>query len=172
MTNLFSFKKGLWKGITTNHPSLLTKATEHKLNILREYTYSEIQYELKLSNQLTNDIVSQFTAKVWNYSDEEYYELPIETLVQLLMESIKTECRRYNFTDEKIKSILKVLTDHMVLCPEALILLEAKLRCEVIYPYIVEKMIELDCPEELAFLIIPTTREIEHRLMLDAVECD
>ena len=74
MTNLFSFKKGLWKGITTNHPSLLTKATKHKLDILTEYTYSEIQYELKLSYQLTNDIVSLFTTKVWNYDDEEDYE--------------------------------------------------------------------------------------------------
>ena len=60
----------------------------------------------------------------------------------------------------------------MLLSPEALLLLEAKLRCELIYPYIVEKMIELDCPGELAIQIIPTAREIEHRLMLDAVEYD
>ena len=172
MTNLFSFKKGLWKGITTNHPSLLTKATKHKLDILIGYIYDEVQPEFELSNQLTNDIVSLFTTKVWNYDDEEDYEVPLETLVNLLLESIETECRRCNFTDEKIKSILKVLRLYTDLCPEALILLEAKLRCELIYPYIVEKMIELDCPGELAIQIIPTAREIEHRLMLDAVEYD
>lgn len=172
MTNLFSFKKGLWKGITTNYPSLLTKATKHKLDLLIGYIYDEVQPEFELSNQLTNDIVSLFTTKVWNYDDEEDYEVPLETLVNLLLESIETECRRYNFTDEKIKSILKVLRLYTDLCPEALILLEAKLRCELIYPYIVEKMIELDCPGELAIQIIPTAREIEHRLMLDAVEYD
>ena len=57
MTNLFSFKKGLWKGITTHHPSLLTKATKHKLDILIGYIYDEVQPEFELSNQLTNDIL-------------------------------------------------------------------------------------------------------------------
>ena len=172
MTNLFSFKKGLWKGITTNHPSLLSEATELKLQLLTKFLYEEVQYEFKLSYELTNDIESLFFTKVWNQSDERDTELSIDTVANLLIESIETECRRYNFTDEKIKSILKVLRLYTDLCPEALILLEAKLRCEVIYPYIVEKMIELDCPGELAIQIIPTAREIEHRLMLDAVECD
>ena len=172
MTNLFSFKKGLWKGITTNHPSLLTEATKHKLDLLIGYIYDEVQPEFELSNQLTNDIVSLFTTKVWNYDDEEDYELPLETIVNLLLESTETECRRNNFTEEKIASILKVLKEHTNQCSESLIVLEAKLRCDVIYPYLVEKLIEMDCPGELAIQIIPTAREIEHRLMLDAVECD
>lgn len=30
----------------------------------------------------------------------------------------------------------------------------------------------MDCPNDVAIQIIPSAREIEHRLMLDAVECD
>ena len=172
MTNLFSFKKGLWKGITTNHTSLLTEATKHKLDLLIGYIYDEVQPEFELSNQLTNDIVSLFTTKVWNYDDEEDYELPLETIVNLLLESIETECRRNNLTEEKITSILKVLKEHTNQCSESLIVLEAKLRCDVIYPYLVEKLIDMDCPNDVAIQIIPTAREIEHCLMLDAVECD
>ena len=125
-----------------------------------------------MSNQLTNDIVSQFTTKVWNYYDEEDYELPLETIVNLLLESIETECRRNNLTEEKINSILKELKEHTNQCSESLIVLEAKLRCDVIYPYLVEKLIDMDCPDDVAIQIIPTAREIEHCLMLDAVECD
>ena len=172
MTNLFSFKKGLWKGITTNHPSLLTKATEHKLDILIGYIYDEVQPEFELSNQLTNDIVSLFTTKVWNYDDEEDYEVPLETLVNLLLESIETECRRNNLTEDNLKSMMTHLKEHTNQCPESLIVLEAKLRCDVIYLYLVEKLIDMDCPDDVAIQIIPTAREIEHRLMLDAVECD
>ena len=88
MTNLFSFKKGLWKGIATNHPSLLTKATEHKLDILIGYIYDEVQPEFKLSDELTNDIESMFITKVWNCDDGDGYELSLETLVNLLLEAV------------------------------------------------------------------------------------
>ena len=113
-----------------------------------------------------------FITKVWNCDDGDGYELSLETLVNLLLESTETECRRNNLTEEKINSTLKVLKEHTSQCSESLIVLEAKLRCDVIYPYLVEKLKDMDCPDDVAIQIIPTAREIEHRLMLDAVECD
>ena len=47
-----------------------------------------------------------------------------------------------------------------------------KLRCTLVYTYVVEKLIELNCPGDVAIQIIPPAQEIEHRLMLDAVNCD
>ena len=172
MTNLFSFKKDLWNGITANYPSLLTKATEHKLNTCTEYFYDEVQPEFELSDELTNNIISLFSSKVWNHSDEENYELPFETITVLFIESIVTECSRNNFTEDKLKLMIKKLKDCTDQCPKSLILLEAKLRCDIIFPYVINTLIEKGCPEELAIQITPSISEIEHRLILDAIECD
>ena len=172
MTNLFTFKKGLWKGITTNHPSLLSEATELKLQLLTKFLYEEVQYEFKLSYELTNDIESLFFTKVWNQSDERDTELSIDTVANLLIESIETECRSYNYPEEKIKSMIEEIKNHTYLCPEALILFESQLRCTLVYTSVVEKLIELNCPGDVAIQIIPPAQEIEHRLMLDAVNCN
>ena len=68
--------------------------------------------------------------------------------------------------------MIEDIKNHTYLNPEALILVESKLRCTLIYTYVVEKLIKMNCPGNVAIQIIPTAQEIEHCLMLDAVECD
>ena len=170
MNNLFTLKKDLWHAITLSDPALLSEATLQKLIALTDYLENEVQEEYKLSEELITDIRLAFNKRVWHYTDEEEFELSIKVMLDLLVESIMFECRRYNYSEEKVASICSSLKDVVCCIPETLEIHESKIRAIVIRAYIFEKFIEKGCPEELVYQIVPSHKEIERRLLMDILE--
>jgi hypothetical protein len=170
MKDLFTLKRDLWNRLTSNDPTLLSEATLQKLIALTDYLENEIKSEYKLSNELTNDIRMLFSKMVWRYKDEEDFELPLDVMLDLLTECIKAECCRYDYPKEEGAAMCKNLKDLIHCIPESLNLHESKIRAIVIHSYIIEKFTESKCPQELLFQIVPSHKEIETRLRMDALE--
>lgn len=170
MKDPFTLKRDLWHTITSSDPALLSEATLQKLIALTDYLENEVQEEYKLSEELLIDIRMSLNKKVWHYADEEDYELSIEIMLNLLVESIMFECRRYNYSEEKIASICSSLKDVVCCIPETLEIHESKIRAIVIRAYIIEKFIEKGCPEEFVYHVVPSHKEIERRLLMDILE--
>lgn len=170
MKELFTLKKDLWNSLTSNNPSLLSEATLQKLTALTDYLENEVQSEYKLSDELTNDIRMLFAKKVWHYQDDEEFELPLDIMLNLLAECINAECCRHNYSKDEAMSMSKALKELICCIPETLNIHESKIRAIVIHTHIVAELTELKCPEELLYQIVPSHKEIERRLMLDALE--
>ena len=171
MKDLFTLKKDLWNRLTSSDPSLLSEATLQKLIALTDYLENEVQSEFRLSCDLLTDIRILFAKKVWHYKSEEDFELPIEVMLGLLVESIKSECQRYNYSEGEICSMGSNLNELICSIPETLKFHDTKIRAIVIRSFIFDKFIEMGCPEELVCQIVPSHKEIECRLMIDALEC-
>jgi hypothetical protein len=170
MKELFTLKKDLWNRLSSSVPTLLSEATLQKLTALTEYLENEVQSEYNLSNELTSDIRMQFAKMVWHYKDEEDFEVPIEVMFDLLLESIKAECSRQNHREEDVTSMNEGLRELVCTIPETLDIHESKIRAIVVRSYIIEQFIEQGCPEELAYKFAPTHTDIEHRLLMDILE--
>lgn len=170
MKDLFTFKKDLWNRLTSNDPTLLSEATLQKLIALTDYLENEVQGEYKFSSELTDDIRIAFTKKVWHYQDDEDFELPIDVMLNLLVECIKSECHRHNYSEKEIASMANSLKELICCIPETMKIHESKIRATVIRSCIIEKLIEEGCPEELTYQIVPSHKEIERRLIMDALE--
>ncbi len=170
MKELFTLKKDLWNRLSSSVPTLLSEATLQKLTALTEYLENEVQSEYNLSNELTSDIRMQFAKMVWHYKDEEDFELPIDVMLNLLIDCITTECNRYNYPEKDTASISNNLRDLICCIPETLNIHESKIRAIVIHSYIVEKFTEMGLPETLIYQIVPSHKEIERRLMMDVLE--
>lgn len=170
MKDLFTLKRDLWNRLTSNDPTLLSEATLQKLIALTDYLENEVQNEYKLSCDLTADIRILFAKKVWHYQDDEEFELPIDVMLNLLVECIRSEYPKHNYSEEEAASMANILKELIGSIPETLKIHETKIRAIVIRSYIIEKLIELGCPEELIYEITPSHKEIERRLMMDALE--
>ncbi|MBO5802026.1 MAG: hypothetical protein J6R16_07105, partial [Alistipes sp.] len=105
MKDLFTLNRDLWKRLTSSDTTLLFEATLQKLIALSDYLENEVQSEYHLSNELTTDVRTLFTKKVWHSRDEEDFELSIEVMLGLLVESIESECRRYGYSEEEVVSM-------------------------------------------------------------------
>ena len=171
MKELFTLKKNLWNRLTSSNPTLLYEATMQKLVALTDYLENEVQGEYELSSQLTADIRVLFAKTVWHYNDDEDFEVPIGVMLDMLLECIRTECSQKNYRVEDVTSMSKSLRELVCAVPETLNIHESKIRAMVIRSYIIEQFIEQGCPEELACKFVPTHKEIEHRLLMDALEC-
>ena len=171
MKELFTLKKNLWNRLTSSNPTLLYEATMQKLVALTDYLENEVQGEYGLSSQLTADIRVLFAKTVWHYNDDEDFEVPIGVMLDMLLECIRTECSQKNYRVEDVTSMSKSLRELVCAVPETLNIHESKIRAMVIRSYIIEQFIEQGCPEELACKFAPTHKEIEHRLLMDVLEC-
>lgn len=171
MNNLFTLKKDLWYAITLSDPALLSEATLQKLIALTDYLENEVQEEYKLSEELVTDIRLAFNKRVWHYTDEEEFELSIEVMLDLLVDSISAECRRFGYPEAQIESMSNSLKCVVCCMPETLNIHESKIRAIVIRSYLIDKLAEKGCPEELVYQIVPSHKEIENRLMMDILEC-
>lgn len=170
MKELFTLKKDLWNRLTSSDTTLLSEATLQKLTALTDYIDNDVQSEYNLSDELITDIRMQFAKSVWHYKDEEDFELPLEIMLDLLIECIKTECCRHNYHEDEITSMCRNLKDIVCCIPETLNIHESKIRAIVIHTYIFEKLTELECPQELLYQIVPSHKEIENRLLMDILE--
>lgn len=170
MNELFTLKKDLWNRLTSSEPTLRSEATLQKLIALTDYLENEVQSECKLSCDLVADIRILFAKKVWHYKDEEDYELPIEVMLSLLVECIKSESLRYHYSEDEILAMAHNLTELICSIPETLKIHEHKIRAIVIRSYIFEKFTEMGCPEELVCQLVPSHKEIENRLLMDTLE--
>ena len=57
-----------------------------------------------------------------------------------------------------------------MLCSRVLQAHESKIRAIVIRSYIIDKFLEMGCPEAFVYQIVPSQKEIERRLMIDILE--
>lgn len=170
MKELFALKKDLWNRLTSSNPTLLYEASMQKLIALTDYLENEVQSECQLSDLLTADIRMLFANRVWHYSDEEDFEVPIKDMFDILLDCVKAVCSRQNHREEDIAYISKSLGELISYIPETLDIYESKIRAIVIRSYIIEQFIGQGCPEELAYNFTPTHKDIEHRLLMDILE--
>lgn len=170
MKDLFTLNRDLWNRLTSSDTTLLFEATLQKLIALSDYLENEVQSEYQLSNELTTDVRMLFTKKVWHSRDEEDFELSIEVMLGLLVESIESECRRYGYSEEEVASMTLNFKDLICCVPESFRAHETKIRAIVIRSYIIDKFLEMGCPEAFVYQIVPSQKEIERRLMIDILE--
>ena len=170
MKDLFTLNRDLWNRLTSSDTTLLFEATLQKLIALSDYLENEVQSEYQLSNELITDVRMLFTKKVWHSRDEEDFELSIEVMLGLLVESIESECRRYGYSEEEVVSMTLNFKDLICCVPESFRLHESKIRAIVIRSYIIDKFLEMGCPEAFVYQIVPSQKEIERRLMIDILE--
>ena len=170
MKNLFTLNRDLWNRLTLGDPTLLSEATLQKLIALTDYLENEVQSEYNLSNELTSDVRMLFTKKVWHCKDEEDFELSIEVMLRLLVESIESECRKYGYSDQEVVSMTQNFKNLVCSVPDSFRVHESKIRAIVVRSYIIDKFIEMGCPEEFVYQIVPTQTEVERRLMIDVLE--
>lgn len=168
MKNLFTFKKDLWDTLTLNNPTLLSEATMQKINAITYYLEGELQVDCKLSDELTEDIRMLFITKVWHYQDAEDFELSIEVMLSLLAESLESECIKCGYHNDDVALMSRNIRELVCCVPESLKIHESKIRAMVIHSYIVEKFAEMGCPYDVASDIVPSLKDIERRLMMDA----
>ncbi|MBO7235452.1 MAG: hypothetical protein J6V05_02580, partial [Alistipes sp.] len=160
----------LWNRLTLSDTTLLSEATLQKLIALSDYLENEVQSEYHLSNELTTDVRMLFTKKVWHSRDEEDFELSIEVMLRLLVESIESECRKYGYSDQEVVSMTQNFKNLVCSVPDSFRVHESKIRAIVVRSYIIDKFLEMGCPEEFVYQIVPSQKEIERRLMIDVLE--
>ena len=54
--------------------------------------------------------------------------------------------------------------------PESFSVHESKIRAIVVRSYIIDKFLEVGCPEDFVYQIVPSQKDIERRLMIDVLE--
>jgi flagellar biosynthesis component FlhA len=170
MKNLFTLNRDLWNRLTLSDTTLLSEATLQKLIALTDSLENEVQSEYNLSNELTSDVRMLFTKKVWHCKDEEDFELSIEVMLRLLVESIESECRKYGYSDQEVVSMTQNFKNLVCSVPDSFRVHESKIRAIVVRSYIIDKFLEMGCPEEFVYQIVPSQKEIERRLMIDVLE--
>ncbi|MBQ6612401.1 MAG: hypothetical protein IIX19_01635 [Alistipes sp.] len=171
MKNLFTLKKELWHTITSSDPTLLFESTLQKLMALTDYLDNEISEEYKLPSELTAEIRLHFAKRVWHYSADENFELSIELMLELLVDSIADECRYYGYSDAYIESMSGRIKEVMTSFPEFFAIHETKIRAIVIRSYLIEQLEAKGCPEEVVCQLVPSYQDIVNRLFLDILEC-
>lgn len=168
MKNLFTLNKDLWDSLTSSNPTLLTEATMQKINAITCYLEGELQTECGLSPKLTDDIRMLFVKRVWHYSDAEDFELPIDVMLGLLVDSLECECQRQGCHSEAIEALSRSVRELVGYIPESFKVHESRIRAMVIHSYMVERYTQMGCSFDAACELAPSLHDIEHRLMMDA----
>ena len=170
MKDLFTLNRDLWNRLTLSDTTLLSEATLQKLIAITDYLENEVQSEYNLSNELISDIRMLFTKKVWHCKNEEDFELSIEVMLSLLVESIESECLGYGYSEDKVVTMTQNFKNLACSAPESFSVHESKIRAIVVRSYIIDKFLEVGCPEDFVYQIVPSQKDIERRLMIDVLE--
>lgn len=170
MKELFTLNKELWNRLTSNNPTLLFESTLQKLMALTDYLENEICEEYKLPSELIAEIRLQFAGRVWHYSAEENFELPIDVMLELLVDSIAAECCSHGYSMSDVNSMSSSLKEVVTSFPEFFTIHETKIRAIVIRSYIVDQLKECGCSEKCVCQLAPSLKEIESRLFMDLLE--
>lgn len=169
MLRYCKLKENIWAELIESRPSLLTLATEMKMDRLMEFSYEYAYPELKIPTELQSEIEERFCSLIQTYSNADCFDVPYEDMTDIFITTVATVCRHNNYDTSKIQYIVKELRDHTSIHEGFLTVVESSIRAIIAYEHLKNELICDGYTSEQAENLLPSVDALGRQFQIDEI---